>query len=167
MSIGMLWLHNGLVRFQGQSTNCTRACVVGPAQRFGREVALVAAALIVGLAPAICSAQAAANDGLEQVVKEAQAYRRVYDGWRAVRQLDCARCHGADYRGSVGPSLVDAVKSRTREDFTRVILEGNVERGMPPYKSVARVVDNLDGIYEYFRGLAAGTIPAGPLPAPE
>ena len=38
---------------------------------------------------------------------------------------------------------------------------------MPPYKSVARVVDNIDGIYNYFRGLADGSIPAGPLPAPE
>jgi len=163
----MLWLHNGRARPHTQSINWTTGCDVGPAQRFARDVALVAAALIVGLAPSICSAQAATTDGLEQVVKEAQAYRRVYDGWRAVRQLDCARCHGADYRGNVGPSLVDAVKARTREDFTRVILEGNVERGMPPYKSVGRVVDNLDGIYEYFRGLAAGTIPAGPLPAPE
>jgi mono/diheme cytochrome c family protein len=163
----MLWLHNGLARFESQSTECTMACDVGPAQRFGCYRARVVAALILSLAPAICSAQAAATDGLEQVVKEAQAYRRLYDGWRAVRQLDCARCHGADYHGSVGPSLVDAVKSRTRDDFTRVILEGNVERGMPPYKSVVRVVDNLDGIYEYFRGLAEGKIPAGALPAPE
>ena len=163
----MLWLHNGRARLRSQSAGCTTACIVGPAQRFGCNATPVVAALVLSLAPAICSAQAAATDGLEQVVKEAQAYRRVYDGWRAVRQLDCARCHGADYRGSVGPSLVDAVKSRTREDFTRVILEGNVERGMPPYKSVGRAVDNLDGVYEYFRGLAAGKIPAGALPAPE
>ena len=29
---------------------------------------------------------------------------------------------------------------------------------MPPYKSVSRVVDNRDGIYDYFRGLADGSI---------
>jgi len=99
-------------------------------------------------------------------VKQAQAYRRTYDGWRAVRQLDCARCHGADYRGSVGPSLIESVKTRSRADFTRFILEGNAERGMPPYKSVARVVDNVEGIYDYFQGLADGSIPAGQLTAP-
>jgi mono/diheme cytochrome c family protein len=67
------------------------------------------------------------------VVKRAQAYRQIYNAWRAVRQLDCARCHGADYRGSVGPSLIDSVRLRGRTDFTRVILDGNLERGMPPY----------------------------------
>ena len=136
------------------------ACVVGLAQRCACAAAAAAIAL---------TGPSQANEGsdLESVVKQAQAYRKTYDGWRAVRQLDCARCHGADYRGNVGPSLIESVQTRDRADFTRFILDGNPERGMPPYKSVARVVDNIDGIYNYFRGLADGGFPAGPLPTPE
>jgi hypothetical protein len=122
---------------------------------------------MLGGASSSCGAQPNQSSDLESVVKQAQAYRRTYDGWRAVRQLDCARCHGADYRGNVGPSLIESVQTRTRADFRRFILEGSPERGMPPYKSVARVVDNIDGICDYFLGLADGSISAGGLPAPE
>src|ERR1700752_323798 len=103
------------------------ACVVGLAQRYA------AAAVAVAL---IGPAQANEAGDLESVVKEAQVYRRTYDGWRAVRQLDCARCHGADYRGNYGPSLMESVLTRSRADFTRLILDGNAQRGMPPYSSV-------------------------------
>lgn len=142
------------------------AHVVGPTQRCAR-IGVVVALVTTAIASPIWGAQPDEGRDLESVVKRAQAYRKTYDGWRAVRQLDCARCHGADYRGSVGPSLIESVQTRSRSDFTRVILDGSPERGMPPYKSVARVVDNLDGIYEYFRGLADGSIPAGQLTAPE
>jgi mono/diheme cytochrome c family protein len=130
-------------------------------------VAYLAFALMVGIDPRIRSALANEGNDLESVVRQAQVYRKTYDGWRAVRQLDCARCHGADYRGSVGPSLIESVQTRSRSDFTRFILDGSPERGMPPYKSVARVVENIDGVYAYFQGLADGSIPAGQLTAPE
>jgi len=126
----------------------------------------MATVLLLSPAPPSWAAQPADTDGLEAIVKRAQAYRRTFEGWRTVRQFDCARCHGANYRGSVGPSLIDSVMSHTREEFARLLLEGNVERGMPPYKSVNRVVDNRDGIYDYFRGLADGSIQPGALQPP-
>lgn len=86
---------------------------------------------------------------------------RTYSGWRTLRQFDCARCHGADYEGSVGPSLIESVRARGREEFVRLILEGNPTRGMPPYGEVERVKDNVDGIYAYFRGRADGAIQPG------
>jgi mono/diheme cytochrome c family protein len=128
--------------------------------------ALAFAAMFSGASPG-WGGQANPGSDLESVVKQAQAYRKTYDGWRAVHQLDCARCHGADYRGNVGPSLIESVQIRSRSDFTRFILDGSPERGMPPYKSVARVVDNIDGVYDYFRGLADGSISDGQLTAPE
>jgi mono/diheme cytochrome c family protein len=137
--------------------------VVGLTQRYAGALAALPVALMVTIGPS----QANEGSDLESVVKQAQAYRKTYNGWRAVRQLDCARCHGADYRGSVGPSLLESVQSRSRADFTRFVLDGSPERGMPPYKSVARVVDNIDGIYDYFRGLADGSTVAGQLTAPE
>lgn len=88
-----------------------------------------------------------------------------YAGWQTLRQFDCARCHGGNYEGSVGPSLVESARNRSRGDFDRLILEGTA-RGMPPYKSVAKVRDNLDGIHAYLRGRAEGSIGPGALKKP-
>jgi cytochrome c55X len=84
-----------------------------------------------------------------------------YQGWKTVRQLDCARCHGRDFTGSVGPSLIASAQTRSAEEFKRLVLEGVPERGMPPYRSVASVLANIDGIYAYFLGRAQGTIMPG------
>ncbi len=88
---------------------------------------------------------------------------RTLAGWRAVRQFDCARCHGARYQGSIGPSLVEAARVNDRTAFVRLVLEGNPPRGMPPYRDVRGVADNVDGIYGYFRGRADGNIGEGAL----
>jgi mono/diheme cytochrome c family protein len=77
-------------------------------------------------------------------------------GWRTIRQFDCARCHGGNFEGSAGPSLVEAARSRTREEFLRGLLDGNPERGMPPYRSVPRVAENAAAIYAYFKARADG-----------
>lgn len=97
------------------------------------------------------------TDDLESVVRRAQAYRRIAVGERVLRELDCARCHGVDYRGGVGPSLIDSVRSRSRVAFTRMLLEGSPERGMPPYKSIAGVAQSADGIYDFLRAVAEGS----------
>jgi mono/diheme cytochrome c family protein len=121
---------------------------------------------MLGSAPLWAGQRDEASD-LHSIVKRAQAYRQTYNGWRALRQLDCVRCHGADYHGTVGPSLIDSVRARSCADFSRPILEGNRERGMPPYKSVAGVADSVEGIYDYLHGLADGSIRPGPLAGPE
>jgi cytochrome c55X len=88
---------------------------------------------------------------------------KIHAAWQAVRQLDCARCHGRDYTGSVGGSLLESARVRNREEFVRLVLEGDPPRGMPPYRGVPLAVENADGMYAYFRGRANGTIPAGTL----
>ncbi len=81
-----------------------------------------------------------------------------YKGWRTVRQLDCARCHGGDFTGSVGPSLIASAQTRSADEFKRLVLDGVPERGMPPYRHVASALANIDGIYAYFLGRAQGAI---------
>ena len=107
-------------------------------------------------------------DDLESVVRRAQAYRRMADAGRLVRELECARCHGTDHRGGVGPSLIDSARSRSRSrgDFARMFLDGNPERGMPPYRSIPGAAQNAENIYDYFRAVAEGsTTPAVSPPA--
>jgi mono/diheme cytochrome c family protein len=87
----------------------------------------------------------------------------IYSAWQAMRQLDCARCHGRDYTGSVGPSLLETARTRSREEFARLVLDGNAARGMPPYRDVKLATDNVEGMYGYLAGRANGTIPAGTL----
>lgn len=87
----------------------------------------------------------------------------IYRGWLAVRQLDCARCHGKNFNGSSGPSLLTAVITRSAEEFHNLVLQGVAERGMPPYGTVPLASDNIQGIHAYFLGLARGEISLGVL----
>jgi mono/diheme cytochrome c family protein len=101
-------------------------------------------------------------------IREAPAHgnqvdAEIYQAWLAIRQLDCARCHGASFEGSVGPSLLESVRTRDQVEFIRLIVEGNAQRGMPPYKSIKRATDNIEGMYRYFKGRAEGTIWPGRL----
>ena len=77
---------------------------------------------------------------------------------RVLRVVDCARCHGKDYRGLAAPSIVDYAASQSREMFVRMVLDGDPIRGMPGYRSNAYVVENLDDIYRYFRAGASGDV---------
>ena len=71
-----------------------------------------------------------------------------------MRAMDCARCHGRDYRGWSVPSLIAAVPDGSRERFDWFVLEGDIVRGMPGYRSQPLVVAELDAIYIYLRALA-------------
>lgn len=136
----------------------------------GSELAKHACVLAVLLAAASTAWLAFASEpapGAPYTVKGGtQVDARTYAAWQALRQFDCARCHGADYQGSVGPSLIESVRARSQGDFLRIILDGS-SRGMPPYRGIARIQDNLDGIYGYFRGRADGAIRSGTLKALE
>jgi mono/diheme cytochrome c family protein len=87
-------------------------------------------------------------------------------GWAALRAMDCARCHGREYEGWAAPSLIASVRETTRERFNRLVLDGNIERGMPPYRTQSVVVAELDAIYAYLLARARGEIgPGNPGPA--
>lgn len=85
---------------------------------------------------------------------------QVAAAWRTLRAMDCARCHGKEYHGSSGPSIVDYARTQSQEMFVRAVLDGNPGRGMPGYRDNPRVEPAIDGIYRYFKGRADGTIAA-------
>jgi len=82
-------------------------------------------------------------------------------GWSTMRAMDCARCHGRDYQGSTAPSLLAAVREAPRERFDRYVLDGDITRGMPGYRSQPAVTANLDAIYAYLLARAKGEIGPG------
>lgn len=82
-------------------------------------------------------------------------------GWSTLRAMDCARCHGRDYEGWTAPSLLAAVREGSRARFDRYVLEGDIGRGMPGYRSQPAVTSNLDAIYAYLLARATGGIGRG------
>lgn len=86
-------------------------------------------------------------------------------GWRTWRALACERCHGRDQQGLVGPSLVESLKTLSKERFKATVLKGRLEKGMPNFEGSTMVVDNLDGLYGFLKGRSDGAIAAGRLEA--
>lgn len=84
-------------------------------------------------------------------------------GWKTWRALACERCHGAAQEGMVGPSLVDSLKKLSKEDFHTVIMNGRIEKGMPPFNGSAMMQKNWEGLYAYLKGRSDGKIKAGRL----
>jgi len=84
-------------------------------------------------------------------------------GWRTWRAMACERCHGANQEGLVGPSLVDDLKTQTKEEFRKCVLEGRVDKGMPNFDGVKSVTDNIDNLYLFLKGRSDGAIPTGNL----
>ena len=82
-------------------------------------------------------------------------------GWTAMRAMDCARCHGREYDGWSAPSLIAAVRDGPRERFDRFVLDGDIGRGMPGYRSQSAVTANLDAIYAYLLARARGEVGPG------
>ena len=85
-------------------------------------------------------------------------------GRSALRAMDCARCHGRDLDGWAAPSLIAAVRDGSRERFERIVLDGEITRGMPGYRGMPAVVDALDAIYAYLVARAGGGIVKAPPP---
>ena len=111
-------------------------------------------AMLAPLTALIC---AAPNVGAGDPDQRAQRER----GWNALRAMDCARCHGRDYDGWAAPSLLASVRDGSRERFDHWVLDGDIGRGMPGYRSQPLVVAELDAIYAYLLARARGDIGPG------
>ena len=85
------------------------------------------------------------------------------EGWRTWRALACERCHGARQEGMVGPSLIEALKRLSRDEFKDTVLKGRIEKGMPNFDGSKMVSENIDGLYAYLKGRSDGAIQPGRL----
>jgi mono/diheme cytochrome c family protein len=87
--------------------------------------------------------------------------QQTYDGWRTWRALACDRCHGPNQEGLVGPSLVESLKTMTKEQFHSTVMEGRPEKGMPPWSASDMMQKNWEGLYAYLKGRSDGKIAPG------
>jgi mono/diheme cytochrome c family protein len=115
------------------------------------------------LAGATFGAQAADSAKPYSVKDGDKVDANTFKGWQTWRAMACERCHGAEQQGMVGPSLVNSLKSLTKDQFETTVLNGRVDKGMPNFGGSPRVKENIDNLYAYLKGRSDGAIKPGHL----
>ena len=118
-----------------------------------RKVPLIAGALL-------CFAAAVHSDGppLYKVVDGYKVDSETMKGFRAWRAAACDRCHGANQEGLVGPSLVNSLKTLSKEDFIKTVTNGRLDKGMQSFGNSPIVMENINQLYAYLKGRSDGAI---------
>jgi mono/diheme cytochrome c family protein len=114
-------------------------------------------ALLIGISGLTCAEDKVQTD-LYTVVDGTKVDADTLKGFKTWRAAACDRCHGANQEGLVGPSLVQSLKTLSKEDFKKTVTEGRLEKGMPSFKTSHTVMDNLDNLYAYLKGRSDGAI---------
>lgn len=104
------------------------------------------------------AASGSSNGKLYTVVDGNKVDPNTLKGFQTWRAAACDRCHGANQQGLVGPSLIDSLKTLSKQDFVTTVTNGRVEKGMPSWKSSKVVMDNIDDLYAYLKGRSDGAI---------
>jgi len=122
-----------------------------------RTVVIAAAccAALIGLAH---SAGTDKKDSLYTVVDGNKVDPNTMKGFRTWRSAACDRCHGPNQEGMVGPSLINSLKTLSKDDFLKTVREGRLDKGMPSFGGNPAVADNLNALYAYLKGRSDGAI---------
>jgi mono/diheme cytochrome c family protein len=97
----------------------------------------------------------------EQLYKVVDGYKvdaNTMNGFRAWRAAACDRCHGANQEGLVGPSLINSLKTLSKEEFVKTVRDGRLDKGMQSFGTSQMVMDNIDNLYAYLKGRSDGAI---------
>ena len=113
---------------------------------------------LAALVMAAVFANGAHADDLYKVVDGNKVDPNTMTGFRTWRSAACDRCHGANQEGMVGPSLIESLKTLSKADFTKVVTDGRLEKGMPSFGGSPQVVQNIDKLYAYLKGRSDGAI---------
>jgi len=125
--------------------------------RPNRFLLAAAGAMVLACSTAVVVAQEVKTP-LYTVVDGSKVDAKTLNGFRMWRQANCAACHGANQEGLAGPSLVESLKKLSKEDFVTTVMNGRIERGMPPHKDSPYVSNNINDIYAYLKGRSDGAI---------
>lgn len=99
-----------------------------------------------------------AQDKLYTVVDGTKVDPKTMEGFRTWRAAACDRCHGANQEGMVGPSLINSLKTLSKEDFVKTVRDGRLEKGMQSFGTNQTVMNNIDNLYAYLKGRSDGAI---------
>ncbi|HKX95507.1 MAG TPA: cytochrome c [Methylibium sp.] len=113
--------------------------------------------LLIGLLAFVAGASSAQSK-LYTVVDGYKVDAETMKGFRAWRQAACDRCHGANQEGMVGPSLIASLKVLSEAEFSKTVLEGRLDKGMPSFGGNPDVANNIHQLYAYLKGRSDGAI---------
>jgi cytochrome c553 len=74
-------------------------------------------------------------------------------GFRTWRAAACDRCHGANQEG-----LVNSLKTLSKDEFVKTVMNGRVEKGMVSFSNSPMVTENINQLYAYLKGRSDGAI---------
>lgn len=101
---------------------------------------------------------AMAQDKLYTVVDGTKVDAETMKGFRAWRQAACDRCHGPEQEGMVGPSLVNSLKTLSKDEFIKTVRDGRLDKGMQSFGNNPAVMNNINQLYAYLKGRSDGAI---------
>ncbi len=101
---------------------------------------------------------AQAQDKLYTVVDGYKVDAKTMEGFRTWRAAACDRCHGANQEGMVGPSLINSLKTLSKDEFSKTVMEGRLAKGMPSFSESQQVKTHVDDLYAYLKGRSDGAI---------
>src|SRR5688500_16953852 len=93
------------------------------------------------VAMGVCHAQ---DKPLYKVVDGYKVDAQTMEGFRAWRAAACDRCHGANQEGLVGPSLINSMKTLSKDDFVKTVRDGRLDKGMQSFGSNKQVMEDID-----------------------
>lgn len=95
---------------------------------------------------------------LYTVIDGARVDAGTLGGFKAWRAAACARCHGANQEGLVGPSLISSLKVLSKAQFIATVTEGRLDKGMPSFKEDQQLIAHIEQLYAYLKGRSNGHI---------
>ena len=114
--------------------------------------------LLVSSSIVYAQSNTAAAAPLYKVVDGTKVDSETMKGFRTWRAAACDRCHGPNQEGLVGPSLINSLKTLSKQDFVTTVTNGRLEKGMPSFKANQTVMKNIDHLYAYLKGRSDGAI---------
>ena len=125
-----------------------------------KKMLAVAAFAILGSAPLV-AATAETPYTVNPDGKVDKVTRQGFETWRAAA---CERCHGPNQEGMVGPSLVESLKTLTKDQFKTTVLNGRPEKGMPNHPQLE---PKLEALYTYLKCRSDGACKTAKVTAAE
>jgi len=125
-----------------------------------KKMLAVAAIAFLGTAPFVTLAA----DAPYTVNAEGKVDKVTRQGFETWRSAACERCHGPNQEGMVGPSLIESLKTLTKDQFKTTVLTGRPEKGMPNHPQLE---PKMDALYAYLKCRSDGACKTAKVTAAE
>ena len=108
-------------------------------------------AVLLSAVIAAASATAGAADAPYKVTDGNKVDANTRKGFETWRGAACERCHGPNQEGMVGPSLIESLKTMSKQDFAKAVTEGAAGERHAEFRRQQAGHGQLDNLYAYLK----------------